>query len=79
MKPALTHDLGIAIRDFLEDQEFHLFDNSAGEMEETEDTRHVEFVDVSDPNNLIVMIDNGQTFTVRIIAGGGPTPIRESV
>ena len=66
---ASTRDLGLAIRDFLEGQEFQIFaDDEDGELLHAGDAS-AETVDASDPNNLIVALDNGQTFTVIIIAG----------
>ena len=29
----------------------------------------IEAIDASDPNNLVLMVDGGQRFTVRIVAG----------
>ncbi len=69
---ATTRDLGLAIRDFLDDREFYHFEEGAdesSELHESEETFEIADVDVSDPNNLKIRLDNGQSFLVRIIAG----------
>ncbi len=66
---AQTRDLGIAIRDFLDDQDFHLLKETDDGLEESGDMREVVDIDASDPNNLFVLLDNRQTFIIRIVAG----------
>jgi hypothetical protein len=62
-----TRDLGLAIRDHIEEHAvYHI--NAAGE--ERGDAGEVSYVDVSDANNPIVFLDNGQRFQVRIFALG---------
>lgn len=61
---ATPRDISFAIRDFLEDQEFFTYND---DLDETGQDR-VQFVDVSDPHNPVIHLDNGQTFTCRIIA-----------
>ena len=68
MANVLTRDLGLAIRDFCENQMAMTFEEIEGELEATNDFR-MEFVDCSDPDNLVFYLDNGQVFTVRIVAG----------
>lgn len=67
---ANTRDVGLAICNFLEGRTFsiHQEDDAAGTLAPVADAA-IETVDTSDPTNLIVMLDNGQRFTVRIIAG----------
>jgi hypothetical protein len=59
-----TRDLGLAIRDHLEDNNVAALNADCEEM--GSDT--VDFVDCSDPHNLTVHMLNGQAFIVRIIA-----------
>ncbi len=66
---AQTRDLGIAIRDFLHDQDFHLLKETGDGLEESGDMREIVDIDASDPNNLFVLLDNRQTFIIRIVAG----------
>lgn len=64
-----TRDIGLAVRDHLEDHTVtHFVGVEDGDLDER-GQGEVRFVDVSDPNNLVVHTDNGQTFTLRIIAG----------
>lgn len=64
-----TRDIGLAIRDFLEQQYVHHFaDTPEGDIEQIDGEEEVVAVDVSDPSNLIVSLYNGQQFTVRIFA-----------
>jgi hypothetical protein len=62
-----TRDIGLAIRDHIEGKPVWRFDE---DTEIADSDREVAEVDASDPNNLVLHMDNGQTFTVRIIAGG---------
>lgn len=56
-----TRDIGLALRDHFEDHDVcHFHDDREGERQK------VDFIDVSDPNNPVVFIDNGQKFQVRI-------------
>jgi carbonic anhydrase len=65
-----TRDIGILIRDFIEGREcFEFTEDASGDLIETGFRATVECVDASDPNNLIVTLDNGEAFTVRIIRG----------
>ena len=68
MPATTTRDIGLAIRDFMEARELKQFDD---DQEIGADI--VEFIDVSDPHNPVIYMDSGQTFTVRVIAGGGGT------
>ena len=62
-----TRDLGLAIRDFLENRSIaHFAENEHGDLDEFPEVATVDYVDVSDPNNLRVSTDTGQWFTVRI-------------
>ena len=70
--PASTRDLGFLIRDQIEDQTFSVFVNESAESHELVEhslAAHVQFVDCSDPNNLIATLDDGAQFTIRVIAG----------
>jgi hypothetical protein len=65
-----TRDLGLAIRDFIEGQAISRFtEDAGGELEEHEEAAVVASIDVSDPHNPVVTFENGQTMTIRIIAG----------
>ncbi len=57
---ASTRDVGLAIRDFLEGARFTIYREWDGELEPSTT------VDCSDQNNLYVVLDNGQRFTVAI-------------
>jgi hypothetical protein len=64
-----TRDLGLAIRDHLEQSTVcHYEEKAGGEVAEVARDEAV-FVDATDPNNLIVGL-NGQMFQVRIFAIG---------
>lgn len=65
---ALTRDLGIAIRDALEDENFHILKEEEGELIESGQMVEITVIDVSDPDNPIVELENGQRFIIRIIA-----------
>lgn len=65
---ALTRDLGIAIRDALEDENFHILKEEEGELIESGQMVEITVIDVSDPDNPIVELENGQQFIIRIIA-----------
>jgi hypothetical protein len=60
----VTRDIGLAIRDFIEGQSFHRFDDDV----ELPGLHEMIVVDCSDPDNLEVHCENGQRFIVRIIA-----------
>jgi hypothetical protein len=64
-----TRDLGIAIRDHIEE---HRITHFRGDLLETELAGEIAGVDVSDPSNLRVHLDNGQSFRVRIFSEGAP-------
>ena len=68
---ANTCDIGLMIRDMIEGQEFTLYGEEKEEIGNLEKLGYanVETVDCSDPNNLILVLNNGQQFTVRIFAG----------
>lgn len=63
-KTVQTRDVGLAIRDFLEGNEFAVFhdDDDTGARVE------VDFVDVSDANNPIIHLSNGRLFRCVILA-----------
>ena len=67
---ANTRDIGLAISNFLEGRTFsiHHENDDGGTLDPVADAA-IEAIDASDPNNLVLMIDGGQRFTVRIIAG----------
>ena len=67
---ANTRDIGLAISSFLEGRTFsiHHENDDGGTLDPVADAA-IEAIDASDPNNLVLMIDGGQRFTVRIIAG----------
>jgi hypothetical protein len=70
---ANTKDLGLALRYFLQGESFPCYREGPdvkGELHESEEIREIEFVDVSDANNPVVQLDNGQKFTIRIFAHG---------
>ena len=55
---------------FLEGRTFsiHRENDDGGTLDPVADAA-IEAIDASDPNNLVLMLDGGQRFTVRIIAG----------
>ena len=57
-----TSDLGIAIRDHIERQSCHHFEDGR----ETEWSARIEEVHCTDPNNLFVHMSNGECFCVSI-------------
>ena len=61
---ATTRDVGLAIRDLLEGQWISVLIKDV----EHQAARKVHFVDVSDANNPVFHLDNGQQFILRIIA-----------
>jgi hypothetical protein len=65
-----TKDLGLAIRDFIEEHKFCAFEEVNGEINPTKDWQKIQFVDCGDPSNLLVHLENGQRFRVRIFAEG---------
>ncbi len=60
-----TRDIGLAVRDFLS---IHQENEDEGTLVPVADAA-VDSIDASDPNNLIVALDNGQRFTLRVVAG----------
>ena len=67
---ANTRDVGLAVYNFLEGRTFsiHQDNEDGGTLDPVADAA-VDAIDASDPNNLIVALDNGQRFTVRVVAG----------
>ena len=65
-----TRDIGLAVRDFLEGRtlSIHHDNEDGGTLDPVADAA-VDAIDASDPNNLIVALDNGQRFTLRVVAG----------
>ena len=68
---AQTRDLGFAIRDFIEGGDFFVLEDgdASGELW-AKARRDVAVVDVTDPNNILIVLDNGQRFRCRISAEG---------
>lgn len=62
-----TMDIGIAIRDALDGCSIDLHDENGKGDGLTHGV--IQWIDAEDPNNLVVHCDNGQAFTVRVIAG----------
>ena len=68
---AQTRDIGLAIRDAFEyEEQIFIFNEENGELIETNELRDVSQIDASDPDNLLVVLDNGQRFRVRITSEG---------
>jgi hypothetical protein len=67
---ANTRDVGLAVCAFLEGRTFsiHQDNEDGGTLDPVADAA-VTAIDASDPDNLIVALDNGQRFTVRVVAG----------
>ena len=67
---ANTRDIGLAITSFLEGRRFsiHQENEDGGTLDPVADAA-IEAIDASDPNNVILVVDGGQRFTVRVIAG----------
>ena len=63
MPATSTRDIGLLIRDMIEDREMDQFDLDGDKCGDD----HIDFVDVSDANNLRVLTESGATFVVRII------------
>lgn len=64
-----TRDIGVALRDHLEEKSiFALRENEAGNLCETPHAFEVTFVDVSDPRNPVIEIDNQQRFKLHIVS-----------
>jgi hypothetical protein len=67
--PTTTADVGLLIRDMVEDTDMDVLDRS-GEVVETVTTDHVDFVDVSDPHNPRIVMSSGAVFVARIVREG---------
>ncbi len=67
---ANTRDIGLAISSFPKGRTFsnHHENDDGGTLDPVADAA-IEAIDASDPNNLVLMVDGGQRFTIRIIAG----------
>lgn len=68
MPETQTSDLGLLIRDVIEDHVVKLYDWENGAEEIGEDW--VENVDASDADNLVVTTESGAVFTIRIVRTG---------
>ena len=66
-----TQDIGLAIRNFIEDQEIETWTDADLESGTTDGRDHIDFVDCSDSSNLIVHTESGRAFTVRVLYLGG--------
>ncbi|MDR3488786.1 MAG: hypothetical protein P4M05_28275 [Bradyrhizobium sp.] len=62
---ALTSDIGLAIRDLVEFRNIHVMGE---EKQGSVGVLGISFVDVSDADNPVVYLNNGQTFTIRIFS-----------
>lgn len=62
-----TKDIGILIRDRIEG-DFVVAHNWESDPIEVKETRDVNFVDVSDANNPVIHLSNGQKFKIVILA-----------
>lgn len=64
-----TSDIGIAIRDALEDDYISkITEIGADVVKEQTNAGFITFVDVSDASNPVIHLENGQRFVVRIVA-----------
>jgi hypothetical protein len=65
---AQARDVGLLIRDMIEDTEFIVYSDEQDESGElgVAGYRRINVVDCSDPGSLVLHLDNGQRFTVRI-------------
>jgi hypothetical protein len=62
-----TRDIGFAIRDFCENTTIsHVFEDGTEQWGADE----ISAIDISDPDNLILHMDSGAVFTVRIVRTG---------
>ena len=69
VRKATTKDLGIAIRDFLEEKMFSHFIEKNGELiDDDHPCFPIDHIDVSDASTPIVHLENGQQFIIRIFA-----------
>jgi len=57
-----TRDIGLAIRDHIEGREVYVYDEEVPLYR-----RAIEYVDASDPDNLVIGLDSAQRFLVRIV------------
>ncbi len=70
-RTATTRDIGIALRDLMEEKEIVMSsETDDGETAQTEFRTTVEFIDVSDPDNPVIHLSTGQTFRCAIVAVG---------
>jgi|HubBroStandDraft_4_1064222.scaffolds.fasta_scaffold2003908_2 hypothetical protein len=61
--------LGFLIRDMIEDRAMQLIDLGDDGEAKTVGSIFIEHVDVSDPENLVVLFEDDTTLTVRILEG----------
>jgi hypothetical protein len=61
-----TRDVGLAIRDFIEGFYIAHFEDD----EEVPNEDKIRFVDCCDPNNLVLHMDSGAQFTIRVVRTG---------
>lgn len=62
-----ARDIGFAIRDFIEDAcIYHVEGDAETDYIELLAPHQVSSIDISDPDNPIIHMDNGQSFRVRI-------------
>jgi len=64
--PTTTADVGLLIRDMVEDTDMDVLDRSGDEVKIVT-TDHVDHVDVSDPHNPRIILASGAVFVARIV------------
>ena len=63
-----TRDLGLAIRDFLQDRAIHIHNETDDDLIESGETLEIVDIDVSNPDNPEIVFENGQRFTVCLLS-----------
>ena len=63
-----TRDLGLAIRDFLSDRVVHIYKETDDDLIESGETFEIVDIDVSNPDNPEIVFENGQRFTICLLA-----------
>jgi hypothetical protein len=71
MTAANARDVGFFIRDMIEGRHMHLYrEDDEGDLTDIGDDAYINHVDVSDPENMIIVLDNNETFNVVITRRG---------
>ena len=63
-----TRDLGLAIRDFLQDHTINIHNEANDELIESGEALEIVDIDVSNPDNPEIVFENGQRFIVCLLS-----------